>query len=141
MDQNCKASNDCLDGSTCSLTFSSNSNETRGKCHFYGYCLEDNMKICSIQKDLRLLCKNNDNECRSNYINKNIECLDNDDCLSNICSNSTCIGSRTYVISLGENNERYGLDDGETCKKDSECIFGACREGNICGPPYTFGVF
>jgi len=57
-------------------------------------------------------------------------CNNNEDCITNSCINNECSGRLVYC-NVGSGEAFCGLDTGETCTKDSECLEKNCKNG-IC---------
>ncbi|ORX76540.1 hypothetical protein BCR32DRAFT_75907 [Anaeromyces robustus] len=124
----CQTDSECSEGTSC---YGNN-------CIFNGYCLLDKMETCSLSKSHKTLCYFNDYECKNKYNDQGIECLKNEDCLTNQCLNKTCSG-QVYEFYIGNNKARYGFDIGENCNRNSDCLSNNCQDKK-CGSYYMFDV-
>jgi len=90
-------------------------------CKGVFYCNEDN-STCSFGPS------NKDGISKiDNY--DELECIQNDDCISNFCVKNKC--KKVFRTEMDKTETLYGLEEFETCYKDEECFSNFCYKSKI----------
>jgi len=108
-------------------------------------CIKHSLEKCTgVSYDKRRIIKDKfcQNQCNENLCDYNngicqpkVECMTNEDCLSENCVNNKCEGE-IVICNAGNGKIKCALDIGENCNNNSECMSERCLNGQ-CGPEFV----